>query len=192
MNKKKVLEEILINIGYKDKNHSLNKLLTVISKEKYSLTELGLCKSATTKFGYRNFPNKPKGIKICTYLLEKYGMQWCSKCKEVHFIEVFSKNKAKRTGLNSWCKLAFRNYQKEEPLKWRAYAAKRKAALLKRIPKWANFQIIEEIYKKCPIAYEVDHIIPLQGKLVSGLHVENNLQYLTKEENKIKSNHLEV
>lgn len=62
----------------------------------------------------------------------------------------------------------------------------------RQMPKWANVEKILEIYANKPTGYEVDHIIPLRGKLVSGLHVENNLQYLTKQQNGSKNNIYEV
>lgn len=71
------------------------------------------------------------------------------------------------------------------------YGAKRRAAVKSRTPSWANLEKIKEIYKNCPNGMVVDHIIPLQGKEVSGFHVENNLQYLTPEANQKKFNRLE-
>lgn len=44
---------------------------------------------------------------------------------------------------------------------------------------------IKNIYLNCPLGYEVDHIMPLSK---GGKHHENNLQYLTKEENRRKGN----
>ena len=72
----------------------------------------------------------------------------------------------------------------------KAITAKRRAMKLKATPKFANLNKIREIYKNCPKGYHVDHIVPLQGKEVCGLHVEWNLQYLTPSENSSKSNKL--
>ena len=47
---------------------------------------------------------------------------------------------------------------------------------------------IQEFYRNCPEGYHVDHEIPLMGSNVCGLHVLDNLQYLTAEENMKKGN----
>ena len=75
----------------------------------------------------------------------------------------------------------------------RSATAKRRAAQLQAIPSWANLDKIKAIYIEAKqTGLVVDHIIPLQGKLVCGLHVENNLQLLTASENSQKHNKFTV
>jgi len=59
-----------------------------------------------------------------------------------------------------------------------------------KLPKWADLVAIEEFYKNCPEGMSVDHIYPLQGELCCGLHVLENLQYLSIKDNSSKNNRM--
>jgi hypothetical protein len=75
--------------------------------------------------------------------------------------------------------------------------ARRMAAKFNATPRWADENAIRSIYaeaarltRETGIRHEVDHIYPLQGKFVCGLHCEANLQILTKTENIRKLNRM--
>ena len=68
-------------------------------------------------------------------------------------------------------------------------------ALARQTPSWADTEAIETIYrqaqrmtKETGVPHDVDHVIPLQGKLVSGLHVVENLAVIPRFANRSKSN----
>lgn len=88
-----------------------------------------------------------------------------------------------------------RQWKLDNPERVLAQLAYRRARKLQATPKWADKEAIIAIYKECVkisnetgIPHQVDHIIPLNGVLVSGLHVESNLQIITAEENNKKNN----
>ncbi len=85
-------------------------------------------------------------------------------------------------------------YERHKPA-YIARGAKRKAVQLNATPPWADQQAIAKFYEKCAritaetgVEHHVDHVIPLQGKNVCGLHVHTNLQILPATENLRKSN----
>lgn len=82
-----------------------------------------------------------------------------------------------------------------------AYSRTRKATIKRACPNCLSeedFDTIKRIYIECNkitnetgIEHHVDHIIPLSGEIVCGLHVPWNLQIITAEENLRKSNKYE-
>ena len=85
---------------------------------------------------------------------------------------------------------AISKYRKTDQGKasYKSVNVKYQTSKLNRIPKWVDLKAIKQFYYNCPENYEVDHIVPLKGINVSGLHVLNNLQYLTKSNNLKKGN----
>lgn len=55
-------------------------------------------------------------------------------------------------------------------------------------PRWSDRESVNRFILSCPEGYHIDHIVPLRGKSVCGLHVLENLQYLPAQENRRKSN----
>jgi len=76
------------------------------------------------------------------------------------------------------------------------HAANRRARLRGAVPSWANRFFIAEAYRLARLRtqitgfeWEVDHIVPLAGKTVSGLHVEWNLRVIPRSDNRKKGHH---
>lgn len=85
-------------------------------------------------------------------------------------------------------KLRSRQWRKLNPEHRNALKVKYLADRSQRIPSWSNSSDLVNFYKGCPKGFHVDHIYPLRGKYVSGLHVLSNLQYLPAIENMRKNN----
>lgn len=143
----------------------------------------------------------------------------CTMCKEEKEETSFSKHKNGKNGLRSYCKECESAYNKAYHLKngetirlrkkvyqlnhyyrnksqYYARNAKRRGLLLNATPAWLtnqDFDDIRNFYIEAQyFGYDVDHIIPLQNKLVCGLHVPSNLQIISHTENVRKNNRYEV
>lgn len=78
-----------------------------------------------------------------------------------------------------------------------AYESRRRAEKRQRTPTTANLLNIEYFYEWAArqtaltgVPHEVDHIVPLRGKNVCGLHVDWNMRVIPKSENRRKHNQL--
>jgi hypothetical protein len=84
-------------------------------------------------------------------------------------------------------------WKRENPHRVAAHKAQRHATRIQRTVIWADpkqiaahYSIAQKLTRAVGREYHVDHIIPLQGKRVSGLHVQNNLQVIPGIDNRRK------
>lgn len=138
------------------------------------------------------------------YILSIIEYKNCSQCDSILAHTEFHKDTdASAVGLKSICKHCVsvnqagqykkyydshqKSYEKNKgKIKERNSISKFERSL--RVVPWTETRQIQEFYDRCPAGYQVDHIIPLLGKEVSGLHVLSNLQYLPALDNMRKSN----
>lgn len=127
------------------------------------------CKRKTGRAAERNHPDYKERRKITT---DKY----------------VSNNPEKRKESSS-------KYRENNLSYYAAKRAQRRAAQLERTPAWVTHSDMEGMYtlarkltELTGVQMEVDHIIPLQGVEVSGLHTPCNLQILPMSANRRKGN----
>jgi hypothetical protein len=154
-------------------------------------------------FGPCNGGNDTWKFKFQHFLQKKE----CGICNNLLDYSEFCVDNSNTRGIKHSCKKCISVYQKnhhitysesysktQEKYKDKIYArnAQYRAERKLRLPSWSEEKEIEEFYANCPPGMHVDHMLPLKGELVSGLHVLANLQYLTEKENLEKGNRINL
>lgn len=127
----------------------------------------------------------------------EYSREWCRKNPERSRARYL---KYKHSNLEA-CRQRDEEYRLNNLDRDAAKTAARRASKRQRTPKWLteqHFLGIASFYeealrleKETGIKHHVDHVIPLNGETVSGLHVPWNLQVIPAQENILKSNKFE-
>ena len=137
------------------------------------------------------------------FLLSNSDYKKCGSCSTIKLRKDFCSDITTVDGLYRECNICRRSTNKkwydnnkdyheqylvDNKSDYVARNAKRRALILQRTVKWANLEEIKKFYNNCPKGFHVDHYYPLQGETVCGLHVIENLQYLTAKDNLSKGN----
>jgi len=115
---------------------------------------------------------------------------YCRECNTKRRAQYSRSKNYRKTNLEYY----YRNKEMWREIKARRRATEKQAGVSWKDTEWEVFAM-KEIYsmaskrtKVTGVIHEVDHIVPLQSALVCGLHCSDNLQILTRLENRSKSN----
>ena len=135
-------------------------------------------------------------------ILHKYSYKYCHKCHGLYSLNNFSSDVSRFDDKQVYCvsctnKQSNLHYINNKSCYY-AKGAKRRASKINRTPSWLtenDYKEMEKYYIKANeievetgVKQHVDHIIPLQGENISGLHMPSNLQILPATENLSKGN----
>lgn len=157
----------------------------------------------------RYYTGKPCRYGHTTERLVRNGA--CVECSKIHQSKCYAKDPSRRKRYRKAWEERNREFvaaKKRDQRKahyrrnkatYRAAATARKLHIKRATPVWADLSAIKEVYivaarltEQTGILHDVDHIIPLRGKLVWGLHIAENLQPMVASENRSKSNRFSI
>lgn len=151
--------------------------------------------------GQAALEEKARGV--VRYKASKYnpapaGTKWCCWHKRREPIDGFADQpttKKDQSGKASMCREATKEYYKANAPRFLAHVRKRQARIIQAVPGWFDREAVAAIYRQAAalttqtgILHHVDHVVPLRGRNVCGLHVQDNLRAVPAKVNLAKSN----
>ena len=185
------LQKVEKNIG--DKRGPKPKILTAVEAAQ-KLAEKKAAKAEYDKAYRKANSEKLKLAKQAwgkTAVKKEYDRKWASENK-ARVLAIKTAYRARPGSLAKYYR--WRNADMAlRPDKYRLQSLVRQHRLTKATPSWADRKAMKKIYESAMVlGMDVDHIIPINGKLVTGLHVPANLQLLTPSANRSKGNKFDM
>ena len=124
---------------------------------------------------------------------QKAKREYYAKNREAVIARAFARPPEEKTAAKN-------RYKEANPDLYKELVSLRRRRFRQATPKWLTqeqkfeirlkYRLAIELSRRTGVRHAVDHIVPLQGETVSGLHVPWNLEVLTQEENLKKYNRL--